>query len=102
MMDYQNRADTSCVYDAFERAGLPTNKKMLYGVTFGEVVDLLEKYGYTIYRKGATVSLPNDKGFFVIRTPMQSSRLGHAEYHITAEGVTDYPPESICAIAIKQ
>jgi len=99
MMDYSNKTNLSCVYDAFERAGLPVDESILNGVTIDDVFSLLERYGYTVYREGANVILPSDEGFFVIRTPQ--NEFAHAEYHISPEGVADYPSESICAIAIK-
>lgn len=100
MMDYKNRSCTSCVYDAFERAGLPVSDEMLRGVRVDKTFLLLEQNGYKVFRKGAKVTLPNDKGFFVFRTPI--NECGHAEYHISVEGVTEYPPESVCAIATRQ
>lgn len=99
MMDYSNKTNRSCVYDAFERAGLPVSESMLDGVLADDVFSLLEQYGYAVYRKGATVNLPSDEGFFVIRTPKNEA--AHAEYHISPEGVAEYLSESICAIAIK-
>ena len=99
MIHYSNRSNTSCVYDAFEQAGLPVSDDMQNGVTARRMFQLLEKYGYKIYKKGTNVNLPIDKGFFVIRTPINES--AHAEYHIGFEDVINYPPETICAIAIK-
>lgn len=99
MMDYRNRTNTSCVYDAFERAGLPTTDDMLLGVTFDCLVSLLEGNGYKVYRNGKRVKIPSNQGFFVVRTPVLNE--GHIEYHASPEGVFDYPPESICAIAIR-
>jgi hypothetical protein len=100
MMIYQNTTNTSCVYDAFQQAGLPVNDEMLYGMTMGEVSRLLRKYGYKVYKKGHTVVIPDCTPFFVIRTPKNGQ--AHAEYHLNTVGVTEYPPETICAIALKK
>lgn len=98
-MDYSNKTNQSCVYDAFERAGLPVSESMLNGVLAGNLFLLLEQYGYVVYRKGAIVNLPSDEGFFVLR--VVSNETAHVEYHISPEGVAEYQSESISAIAIK-
>ena len=100
MMNYKNRSLTSCVYDAFEQAGLPVSEEMLYGVRIGKTFSLLEQNGYKVFRNGAKVELPSDEGFFVFRTPV--NECAHAEYHVSIEGVTEYPSESVCAIAVKR
>ena len=99
-MNYKNRSNTSCVYDAFEQAGLPVNEEMLRGVRADETFALLKKNGYKVFKKGATVTPPSGDGFFVIRVSADE-KSAHAEYHIGAEDVLNYPPESICAIAMK-
>lgn len=100
MMIYRNTTSTSCVYDAFQQAGLPVTGEMMSGVTAKQVFFLLRSYGYTVYRKGHTVVIPDYTPFFVIRTPKNGQ--AHAEYHLNTVGVTEYPPETICAIAFKK
>ena len=100
MMNYSNRSNTSCVYDAFEQAGLPVSDEMLRGVRADKTFNLLKQNGYKVFRKGANVTLPSDEGFFVFRTPING--YAHAEYHVSIEGVTEYPSESVCAIAVKR
>lgn len=97
MQPYQNRTNTSCVYDAFEAAGLPTTNQMLNGIRTDEVIELLKSHGYTIHLKSAKVSPKG--GFFVIRDWKKD--FSHLEYHINTEGLQDYDPTSIGAIATK-
>lgn len=95
MMNYKNRSAKSCVYDAFEQAGLPVNDEMLHGVKAENVISTLRENGYTVFLKGSQVAPPK-QGFFVLRSH------AHLEYHSTPDGVESYPPKSIAAIAIKE
>ena len=96
---YENKTPTSCVFDAFEAAGLPTDKRMKYGIRTDELVRLLEQNGYKLFYKGSHLSIPEGCGFFVIRD--WKKNFSHIEYHIDCRGITDYQPESIGAIAVR-
>ena len=98
-MDYKNRSNTSCTYDAFERAGLPVNDKMLNGITADETIALLEQNGYKVFRN-CEIEIPEDEGFFIFRD--WGKDFSHLEYHINFDGVSEYQPESIGAVAIKK
>ena len=96
---YKNRKDASCVFDAFEAAGLPTEKRMMHGILTADLIGLLESNGYKLFYKGDSVSVKKGCGFFVIRDFQK--RFAHVEYHTSAVDVIDYAPETIGAVAIK-
>ena len=96
---YKNTTPTSCVYDAFIRAGLPVEERMMHGITTGEVIEKLESAGWTLLYKGSH-TIPGNKSIIVIRD--WKSGYSHTEYHETAETIMDYDGNSIGAIAYKK
>ena len=100
MTTYQNKTNKSCVYDAFENAGLPTTPNMMMGVKIDTVVELLEEYGYTTYKKGTFVSLPDGYDFFCLRDTGCGYHLEHYyDWKVFEE--MKYKPEEVCFISIQ-
>lgn len=104
MMNYKNRTNKSCAYDAFEQAGIPVTDDMLNGVRLDECEKILVENGYKVFRKNKKpVVVPDNEGFFVFRVWGDGDDAGgHVEYHVNIDGVPEYDPKSICAIAIKK
>lgn len=75
--------DKSCVFKAFEKAGLPTKPYMRVGVEFGEVVELLRGHGYQFKHRGQPAVIP--AGLFVFY--YYGADEGHVEYFDSIDGV---------------
>lgn len=100
MMTYTNRTSKSCVFDAFEAAGLPVEQWMLEGARTDFVIQILQKNGYKIFTKeNGSVEIPEGSSFFVQRDWKKD--YGHLEFHVNTEGVLDYDSSSIAFIAFK-
>lgn len=98
MQSYKNTTQTSCVWDAFHLAGLPTEDWMMNGVMSDRVVDILIENGWKMHKKGSAVS--PKKPFLVIRD--YKSDFHHIEYHETIDTVLDYDASSIGAVFTKE
>jgi len=101
MQTYKNTGNASCVWDAFNLAGLPITNDMRHGIRADDVIRLLESHGYTIYYKGYTPHLCPYPigGYFVIRD--WKKNYYHIEYHNSVYSFLDYDPSSVGAIACK-
>ena len=87
---------TSCVYEVFRDAGLDVSADMLQGVLTRDVISLLEKNGYDVFRKDSKFVPINDENFFVIR---DFGSHYHLEHHENLNIVSEYDPKTIGAIA---
>jgi hypothetical protein len=103
MKNYKNRSNTSCVYDAFEAAGLPVEDYMLQGVLAEDVISLLERNGYRVYRTGSYVTSEQlSNGFFILWDTANSGKtVGHIEWHTNTHTILSMSSKDIGAIAIK-
>jgi hypothetical protein len=99
MQTYKNTTPTSCVYDAFIRAGLPVEERMMHGIKSYEVVELLEANGWIVLYKGQHF-VPSDKPVIVLRDWKKD--FSHTEFHESCSTIMDYDPASIGAIAYKK
>lgn len=103
MRKYTFTSKTSCVYDAFTNAGIPTEEKMKYGITFDEVKEILKNNGYAIYENEQSVNLSDTEGFFIIWDTLNSNKsMSHIEYHIGLDYINQMDLYSIGAIAKKE
>lgn len=93
---YKNTTPTSCVYDAFSMAGLPTTPEMMIGVTTEKVLSTLKKHGYRVALKNESPVKISGNHFFIIRDFM--SDYSHIEYHESVEEILDIDPSSIGAV----
>ena len=99
MQSYKNTSPTSCVYDAFQRAGVPTEPYMLNGVTSENVIKILKNNGWKVLLKGD--SLTGFKENLIVMRDYKKD-FAHLEHHESIATILDYPPDTIGAIAYKE
>ena len=100
MQTYKNTTNTSCVYDAFHAAGLPTTEEMKYGIVDIEVANLLRGHGYKVFVNGANVTIPENNVFVMLENAIPGT--GHIEFHSEqAWDIVKYDHSKISMIAFK-